>query len=88
MKTPKGNKFIDELMLLIVAIAVGAVAVLNLCQTDRPTYSEIENRDLATMPELTGESLLDGSFFSLGFRVRYIFRTGSAFVFFKGAGHL
>ena len=64
MKTPKGNKFIDELMLLIVAIAVGAVAVLNLCQTDRPTYSEIENRDLATMPELTGESLLDGSFFS------------------------
>ena len=48
----KNNKFIDELVLFIFVILLGSVAILNLCQTERPTVSEIENRNLATMPDL------------------------------------
>ena len=55
---------IDKLMLLLIAVAVCALALLNLFQFDRPTVSETENRNLATMPTLSVEKLLDSSYFS------------------------
>ena len=55
---------IDKAMLLLVAIVVLVITGLNLCQTDRPTVSETENRNLATMPEFSVSALLDGSYFS------------------------
>ena len=55
---------IDKLMLFLVAFLVCGLALLNICQTDRPTVSELENRNLATMPEFSISSLLDGSYFS------------------------
>lgn len=55
---------IDKLMLFLVAFLVCALALLNLFQTDRPTVSESENRNLATMPEFSLVTLLDGSYFS------------------------
>ncbi len=60
----KNNKFIDELVLFIFVILLGSVAVLNLCQTDRPTVSEIENRNLATMPDFTWDTFLSGEYFA------------------------
>ncbi len=54
---------IDKAMLLLVCTLVLVLALLNICQTDRPTVSETENRNLATMPEFTVSSLLDGSYF-------------------------
>lgn len=60
----KNNKFIDELALFIFIILLGSVAVLNLCQTERPTVSEIENRNLATMPDFTWDTLLSGEYFA------------------------
>ena len=55
---------VDKLMLLLVAVAICVLALLNLCQTERPTVSESENRNLATMPEFSWEDLWDGSYFS------------------------
>ncbi|MBR4852393.1 MAG: hypothetical protein IKV01_02190, partial [Clostridia bacterium] len=60
----KNNKFIDELVLFIFVILLGSVAILNLCQTDRPTVSEIENRNLATMPDFTWDTFLSGKYFA------------------------
>ena len=54
----------DKLMLFLVAFLLCALAILNLGQTDRPTVSETENRNLATMPEFTMSTVLDGSYFS------------------------
>jgi hypothetical protein len=60
----KNNKFIDELVLFIFVILLGSVAILNLCQTERPTVSEIENRNLATMPDFTWDTFLSGKYFA------------------------
>ena len=61
----KNNKFIDELVLFIFIILLGSVAILNLCQTDRPTVSEIENRNLATMPDFTWDTFLSGEYLQI-----------------------
>ena len=58
------NNPIDKLMLFLVAFFICALTLLNLCQTERPTVSESENRNLATMPQLTLVDVLDGSYFS------------------------
>ena len=55
---------VDKIMLILVAVAISALALFNLFQTDRPTVSETENRNLATMPDFTMDALLDGSFFA------------------------
>ena len=55
---------IDKAMLLLVATVVMVLALLNICQTDRPTVSETENRNLATMPKFSISALLDGSYTS------------------------
>lgn len=47
----------------MAAVLFGTVAVLNLVQTDRPTVSETEQRELAKMPEFSFEALTDGSYF-------------------------
>jgi len=60
----KHNKFIDELMIFIVIALIGALSILNLCQTDRPTVSETENRNLATMPDFTWETFWSGEYFA------------------------
>ena len=55
----------------------GAVAVLNIVQTDRPTVSETEQRELAKMPEFSLEALADGSYFqdlSLFFSDTFLYR--------------
>ena len=36
---------LDKLLLLLVAVAICVLGVLNLCQTERPTVSESENRN-------------------------------------------
>ncbi|MBQ8511269.1 MAG: Ig-like domain-containing protein [Clostridia bacterium] len=58
------NKIVDIVCLCAAAVLFGTVAVLNIVQTDRPTVSETEQRELAKMPEFTFESLTDGSFFA------------------------
>ena len=58
------HNLIDKLMLILVILAIGTLVLLNLFQPQRPTYSETENRNLATMPEFSIGSLLDGSYFS------------------------
>lgn len=55
---------VDKIMLILVAVAISVLALVNLFQTDRPTVSETENRNLATMPALTVDALLDGSYFA------------------------
>ena len=55
---------IDKITIALVAAAICLLAVLNLCQTDRPTVSETENRNLATMPEFTWSAMMDGSYFA------------------------
>ena len=58
------KKITDIICICLVAILFAGVVVLNATQANRPTVSELEKRELASMPELTGESLADGSFFS------------------------
>lgn len=55
---------IDKLMLFLIAFLISALALLNLFQGERPTVSEAENRNLATMPKFSLSALLDGSYFS------------------------
>lgn len=71
------NKIIDIVCLCAAAFLFGAVALLNIVQTDRPTVSEIEQRTLTEMPEFTLESLADGSYFqqlSLFFSDTFLYR--------------
>jgi len=58
------NKAIDKIVLTLVMVLLVCVAVLNICQTDRPTTSPSENRDLATMPEFSFETLFSGEYFA------------------------
>ena len=43
---------------------IGAVALINIFQPNRPTVSESEKRTLTKMPEFSFASLTDGSYFS------------------------
>ena len=58
------NKPIDKIVLTVVVLLLVCVAVLNLCQTERPTVSVTENRNLATMPEFSVSALLSGEYFA------------------------
>ena len=58
------NKPIDKIVLTIVILLLVCVSVLNLCQKERPTVSETENRTLATMPEFSVNTLLSGKYFA------------------------
>ena len=58
------NKPIDIICLSVTAILFGGCALWNLFQTDRPTFSESEKRELASMPKFSISSLIDGSYFS------------------------
>ena len=61
----------------MAALLFGGVALLNIVQTDRPTVSETEQRELAKMPEFSLEALADGSYFqdlSLFFSDTFLYR--------------
>ena len=49
--------------LAVIAVLYTLITVLNLAQTNRPTISENENRELATMPKFSFAALFDGSYF-------------------------
>lgn len=71
------NKITDIVCLCAAALLFGAVAVLNIVQTDRPTVSETEQRELAKMPAFSLEALADGSYFqdlSLFFSDTFLYR--------------
>ena len=71
------NKIVDIVCLCAAAVLFGAVALLNIVQTDRPTVSEIEQRKLTEMPVFSVESLTDGSYFqqlSLFFSDTFLYR--------------
>ena len=58
------HKPIDKLVLILVATAVLVLALLNIFQTDRPTVSESENRNLAQWPEFKIADVVSGKYFS------------------------
>ncbi len=58
------HKPIDVLMLILVASVIIALALLNVFQTDRPTVSESENRNLAAWPEFKIADVASGKYFS------------------------
>ncbi len=58
------SKPIDKIVLIVVATAVLTLALLNLFQAERPTFSENENRQLATWPEFRLDDLVSGKYFS------------------------
>jgi len=58
------NKIVDIVCLCLVGAVFGSVALLNVVQPNRPTESEIENRNLAEFPEFSVKTLADGSYFS------------------------
>lgn len=58
------HKPIDKLMLILVAAAILVLALLNVFQTDRPTVSESENRNLAAWPEFKIADVASGKYFS------------------------
>jgi len=71
------NKIVDIVCLCAAALLFGAVALLNIIQTDRPTISETEQRELAKMPSFSLEALADGSYFqnlSLFFSDTFLYR--------------
>lgn len=58
------SKPIDKIVLIVVAAAVLTLALLNIFQSDRPTFSESENRLLATWPQFSVDDLVSGKYFS------------------------
>ena len=58
------KKVIDIICLCLVLVVLGGVVVINIAQPDRPTVSELENRELAKFPKFTLSALADGSYFS------------------------
>ncbi len=58
------NKPIDKIMIAVVMILIAVIGLANAFQGERPTVSEQENRELATMPEFSISALLDGSYFT------------------------
>lgn len=64
-RKPNSNgKKTSFVCLIVVAVFFFAVTLLNIFQTNRPAYSESENRNLAEMPEFSFESLFSGHYFS------------------------
>lgn len=57
------NKITDIVCTAFIMILFAVVVVMNIFQAERPTVSVSEKRELAKFPELTIESLADGSFF-------------------------
>jgi hypothetical protein len=57
-------KKIKTVCVILVGVAVLAVSFLNIFWPDRPTISKRENRTLASFPEFSISSLIDGTFFS------------------------
>ncbi len=57
------KKVTDIIVLILVAILFFSVVMLNILQTDRPSFSESEQRELAKMPKWSVAALLDGSYF-------------------------
>lgn len=51
-------------MLILVTSAILVLALLNIFQTDRPTVSESENRNLATWPEFSVADVASGKYFA------------------------
>ncbi len=60
--TSNGKK-VNMICLSVIAALYTLITVLNLAQTERPTISENENRELATMPRFSFAALFDGSYF-------------------------
>ncbi len=58
------DKVIDKIVLAVVLLLLVCVAVLNICQTERPTVSVTENRNLAAMPDFSVNTLLSGEYFA------------------------
>jgi len=57
-------KKIDIITLILTATLFGGAACANLFQTDRPTESVEEKRELQTLPEFSWKNLADGTYFS------------------------
>ena len=57
------RKMIDVVTLAIIGAAFCAVVCLNIFQSNRPTYSESEHRELAKMPKFSFSALWNGSYF-------------------------
>ena len=53
---------IDVRYLIIAAVMFAVVVIMNIFQTNRPTSSELEKRELAKFPEFSIESLMSGKF--------------------------
>ena len=63
-RRPMSNgKKVNIICLAVIAVLYTAVTLLNLVQKNRPTVSENENRNLASMPEFSFGALADGSYF-------------------------
>ena len=58
------KKVTDIICLCLVLLLFGGVVVINIAQPNRPTVSELENRELAKFPKFTFASLANGSYFS------------------------
>ncbi len=58
------NKPIDKIMIAVVMVLIAVIGLANIFQEERPTVSEQENRELATMPEFSIGAILDGSYFN------------------------
>lgn len=58
------QKKISIVCVVFLALLLTTVALANLLQPNRPTYSEDELRELETMPEFSLSALADGSYFS------------------------
>lgn len=58
------NKPIDKIVLAVFVLLLFCIAALNLCQSERPTVSLTENRNLAAIPTFSVESLLNGEYFA------------------------
>ena len=64
MTTKKQNaRWLHPVRVLVMALILGAMAVVVWILPLRPTHSEVEKRELAKFPQLTAEALLSGSFF-------------------------
>ena len=63
LEMSKSDKIFIKILLTIFFILFFGISILNICQTDRKTVSEIENRTLATFPKFDINLVKNGSFF-------------------------
>lgn len=59
----KSDKLFIKILLTIFFILFFGISILNICQPNRKTISEVENRTLATFPEFNIDLVKNGSFF-------------------------